>query len=106
MDFYLLLKIWVKISFILSGKYNQNVLDNAKQSATDALKTTSKRVIQKTAKATGNLTGNKIANKNTRVSKNSQKNNSEKVKYDVIKKYLKKDTYLQNKDKKLLIIQD
>ena len=37
------------------GKYNQNLLDYAKQSATDALKTISKRVIPKTAKATGDL---------------------------------------------------
>ena len=72
MDFYLLLKIWVKINFILSGKYNQNVLDNAKQSATDALKTTSKRVFQKTAKATGNLTGNKIDSACGRCSTNSK----------------------------------
>ena len=32
----------------LSGKYSQKLLDQAKQSATDALKTSSKRVIQKT----------------------------------------------------------
>ena len=31
----------------------QNFLDYAKQSATDALKTSSKRVIQETAEATG-----------------------------------------------------
>ena len=31
--------------------------------ATDALKTTSKKVIKKTAEATGDLIGNKIANK-------------------------------------------
>ena len=31
----------------LSGKYSQNFLDHAKQSVTDALKTTSKWVIQK-----------------------------------------------------------
>ena len=32
------------ISKLLSGKYSQNLLDHAKQSTTDALKTTSKRV--------------------------------------------------------------
>ena len=52
---------------------------SAKQSATDALKTTSKRVIQKTAEAAGDLIDNKIANKITWVSKNSQQNNSKKV---------------------------
>ena len=47
-------------------------LDHAKKSATDALKTSSKRVIQKTAEATGDLIGNKIANNITGVSNNSQ----------------------------------
>ena len=48
-----------------------------KQSATDALKTTSKRAIQKTAEATGDLIGNKIVDKITMVSKCSPQNNSE-----------------------------
>ena len=39
----------------LKGKYSQKLLAHAKQSALDALKTTSKKVIQKTAEATGNL---------------------------------------------------
>ena len=37
------------ISENLSGKYNQNLLDHTKESATHALKTFSRRVIQKTA---------------------------------------------------------
>ena len=37
----------------LSGKYSQELLDHAKESATDALKTASKRAIRKTAEATG-----------------------------------------------------
>ena len=36
------------ISKTLSGKCSQKLLDHAKQSATDVLKTASKRVIQKT----------------------------------------------------------
>ena len=63
----------------LSGKYSQTLLDRLKQSATDAFKTSSKRVFQKTAEATGDLTGIKIANKIMEVSKNSQQNNSETV---------------------------
>ena len=70
MDFYLLLKTWVKN---LSNKYGQKLLDSAKKSTTDAIKTASKRAIQKTAEATGDLTGNKIADKTTSVSKNSTK---------------------------------
>ena len=34
----------------LSGKYNQKLLDHAKQSATDAFKSSSKRVIQKNSR--------------------------------------------------------
>ena len=76
-DFSLLLKIWVKTSKNVSSKYSQKLLDHAKRSATDTLKTASKRAIQKTAEAAGDLIGNKIADKSTRVSKTSPQNNSE-----------------------------
>ena len=46
------------ISKNLSSKYRQKLFDHAKQSATDALYTASKRAIQKTAEATGDLIGN------------------------------------------------
>ena len=49
----------------LSSKYGQKLVDTAKKSATDALKTASKRAIQKTAEATGDLVGKKIADKIT-----------------------------------------
>ena len=39
----------------LSNKYGQKLLDGAKKSTTDAIKTTSKRVVQKTAEETGDL---------------------------------------------------
>ena len=68
------------ISKILSSKYSQKLIDHPKQSATDALKITSKKVIQKTAEATGDLIGKKLVNRITKVSKNSQQNNSETVK--------------------------
>ena len=57
----------------LSIKYGQKLLDSAKTSTTDAIKTDSKRAIQKTAEATGDLIGNKIADKITSVSKKSTK---------------------------------
>ena len=53
------------ISKKVSSKYSQKLLDHAKQSVTDALKTTSKRIIQKTAEATDDLIGNKIADRIT-----------------------------------------
>ena len=61
------------ISKTFSGKYGQRLLDHANQSATNTLKTTSKRAIQKAAEATGDLIVNKIA----KASKTSKKNNSE-----------------------------
>ena len=57
----------------LSNKYSQKLLGSAKRSTTDAIKTTSKRAIQKTAEATGDFIGNEIADKITSVSKNSTK---------------------------------
>ena len=52
----------------LINKYSRKLLDNAKKSTTDAIKTASKRAIQKTAETTGDLIGNKIADKVTSAS--------------------------------------
>ena len=49
--------------------FYQKLLDSAKKSTTDAIKTTSKKATQKTAETTGDLIGNKIADKITSVSK-------------------------------------
>ena len=53
----------------LSNKYSQKLIDTAKKSTTDAIKTASKRAIQKTAEAIGDLIGNKIADKITSIPK-------------------------------------
>ena len=53
------------ISKILSSKQSQALLDHGKQSGTDAVKASSKWVIQKTAEAIDDLIGTKIANKIT-----------------------------------------
>ena len=71
----------------LSNKYGQKLLDSAKKSTTDAIKTVSKRAIQKTAEATGDLIGNKIADKIRSVSKKlSNNNNNEDVELTTHKK--------------------
>ena len=74
------------ISRNLSGKYSprmlatrQKLVDRAKELATDALKTTSKREIQKTAQENGDLMGNRNADRIIKVSKTSKQNNSETV---------------------------
>ena len=59
---------------ILSKKYDQRLLDSTSTSTAEAIRTTSKRAIQKTAKATGHLIGNKIADKIASVSKNLLQN--------------------------------
>ena len=58
-----------KVAKNMTNKYSQKLLDSAKKSTTDAIKTVSKRAIQKTAEATGDLVGNKIADKITSFSK-------------------------------------
>ena len=90
----------------LNGKYSQKLFDHANQSATDALKITSKRIIQKTAGATGDLIGTKIADalanltavKLRKSQKLYRKIIQRQLKMNMIEKYLKKDIYLQKKD--------
>ena len=57
----------------LSNQYGQKLLDSAKKSTTNAIKTASKRVIKKKAEATGVLIGNKIVDEITSVPKESPK---------------------------------
>ena len=59
-----------------SGKCNQKLFDHTKQSETDPLKTTTKKVTQKSAEATGDLIGNKITDEITRVSGASPQNST------------------------------
>ena len=55
----------------MSNKYGNKLVDKAKKSATNAIKTASKRAIQKPAEATGDLVGNI-----TSISKNFSDNNN------------------------------
>ena len=89
----------------LSNKYGQKLLDSAKKSTTDAIKTASKRVIQKIAEATGHLIANKIAHKITSVSNNNNNNNNNNNEdKDVeLTTHKKRYIYPQKKDSKLLM---
>ena len=51
----------------LSNKNSQEIIFTAKKNTTDAIKTASKRAIQKAAEASGDLIGNKIAEKITNI---------------------------------------
>ena len=89
----------------ISNKYSQKLVDTAKKSATDAIKTASKRAIQKTAEATEDLIGNKIADKFTSTSKKNLRNYLQRscTQKKLIMKYQKKDIYLRKKNNKLLM---
>ena len=52
-----------KVAKNLKNKYGLKLADSAKKSATDGLKTASKRAIQETSEASGDLVGNFIADK-------------------------------------------
>ena len=58
---------------ILSNKHGQKLLDSAKKSTTDAIKTDLKRATQKTAETNGDLIGNESADEITSVSKKFSK---------------------------------
>ena len=57
-----------KVAKNLSNKRSQKLINSAKKSTTDPIKTASKRAIQKTAEATSDLIGNKIASNITNAS--------------------------------------
>ena len=63
----------------LSSNYSQKLLEHAKKSATDPLKTTSEKAIQKTVEAIGGLIDNTIVNKITKALKESPQKFSETV---------------------------
>ena len=71
-----IIKVRYSIEPSLSNKYDKKLLDNTKKSTIDAIKTSSKKAIQKTAEETGDLIGNKIADKIESVSKKSTNNNN------------------------------
>ena len=90
-----------KVAKNMSNKYGPKLVDTAKKSATDAIKTTSKRAIQKTAEANGDLVGNKICNKITSASKNHTMQKYSQMK--LIMKHQKRYIFPQKKGNKLLM---
>ena len=86
----------------MSNKYGKELVDTAKKSATDAIKTVSKTAIQNTAEETGDLVGNKIADKITSVSNKSTKK-LPTIDEDPALTTPKKNTYHQKKYNRLLM---
>ena len=83
----------------LSNKYSQKFFDTAKKSATDVIKTASKRAIKKAAEATGDLIGNKIADKITSVSKNFNK----KLPKEDVEIITHKERYISSEERQQII---
>ena len=79
------------------NKCGKKIMDTATKTGIDAAKTTSKRVVQKTAEATGDIIGNKIADKITSIGKPKEKETKKKQKQFI---------FHQKKDNKLLMILD
>ena len=55
------------------NKYGKKLMDTTTKTGIDAARTTSKRIVQKTAEATGDLIGNKIDDKITSIDKTKEK---------------------------------
>ena len=89
----------------LSNKYSQWLIDSAKKSTTNAIKTASKMAIQEMPEATGDLIGNEIADKITSISKSSNEVHSNEYiqQKKLIMKYQKKYIYPHKKGNKLLM---
>ena len=90
-----------KVAKNMSDKYSQKLVDTAKKSATDAIKTVSKRAIQKTAEATGDLIGNEIADKIT--AKPSKKSHNEEIQSNEVNNEIPKERYISPKERQQII---
>ena len=92
----------LSLSTNLSSKCSKKLLDNAKEYATSALKTVSKRATQKTVDATGNSTGSQIADRITKFSKTSPQNNLETVTNEHDKE-VPKERYITSEEREKII---
>ena len=84
-------------SWKFANKYGKKLMDPAIKTGTDAEKTASKRVVQKSEKATRDLIGNKLADQITQIGKPKAREKQKK---------LKKFIFHQKKDNKLLMTWD
>ena len=80
---------------------SQKLLDQVKESATEALKTASKKAIQKTAEASSVLIGNKIADRITKSQKLCNRIIQKQLQMSMIIKYLNKNISLEERQKNI-----
>ena len=84
----------------------KNFLIALKKSTTDAIKTASKRAIQKTAESTGDLIGNKIVDKITSVSKKKstkELHNNDEIKEEDVERTTHKKRYISPEERQQII---
>ena len=89
-----------KVAKNMSNKYSQKFVDTAKKLATDAIKTASKRAIQKIAESTEYLISNKIADKITSASK---KLHHEEIQLNEVNNEIPKERYISPKERQKII---
>ena len=87
----------------LSNKYGIKLLHSAKKSTTDAIKTASRRAIQKTAEAADDLIGNKIADKVTKKKPAIELHNSDETKEENVEIATPKKRYISPKERQQII---
>ena len=87
------------------NKYGQKLLKSAKKPTTGAIKTASKRAIQKTAEAISDLIGNTIADKITSVWEKSTKelHNKDKTKEEDVEKSTLNKRYISPQERQQII---
>ena len=85
-----------KVAKNMRNKYSQKLVDTAKKSATDGIKTASKGANQETAEATGDLVGSKIADKITSA---SRKSHNKEIKSNEFNKKILKERYISPKER-------
>ena len=84
----------------MSNKYGKKLVETAKKSATDAIKTTSKKAIQKTAETTGDLVVNKIADK---IASASKKSRNEEMQPSEVNNEIPKERYISPNERQQII---
>ena len=77
----------------IGDKYGKKLMDTATKTGTDAAKTASKTVVQKSAEATGDLNGNQIADKITLIRKPKEKEKTKEIEEIYIPPEKKKTNY-------------
>ena len=89
-----------KVAKNISNTYGQKLADTAKKSAIDAIKTASKRTIQKIAEVIRDLVDYKITGKITSASK---KSSNEEMQSNEVNNEMPKERYISPKERQQII---